>query len=1005
MEVPFRFVPDRAAGRVELLGEVSDWRNGLALTREADGAFTRTLDVPVGVYQYKLLVDGDWSLDPANARMRSSGGGRNNLLVVDGAPEPLLFAAASPWVEALDRGGVRVMAGVRKRRDATCELRLDFSEDDGATWSTAPAPRAFEEDEHVVFAATLPTSARSVTLRLASGTTTFDARWTRPPPSERLPEWWTSAVVYTIFVDRFRPALDERGERAAWEIDPGRNQAAHGHLEGVRRSLDHLRELGVSALHLTPVHVGASVHRYDVVDALTVDPALGGEAAYDALVRDAKTRGIAIIQDFSFAHAGVGFPPYDDVRVHGRASRFAPYFVWKGDALVHYGKRSDAPLLDLDNADVQALVLDAVAYWAKRGARGLRLDMTAEVPLPLGRRIRARFRELVPDGVVLGEVVPPHAWRWRAAGVVDAATDFGFHALITTLTCNIHTSPAATFERLLRLDLLRGGDVRSSSVRFLSTHDHPRLATLASESGMLARLPLAYALLATWPGVPMLLYGEELGLRSSSAAKHDVEDVWPDRMPMPWAPGAGSASLRALVRELLSARAASKALLRGDTTLLHADESTLVFRREADGEVVDVALNFSDAPRVLELDDDERPRLSAVATVGASSVDGAAVHLPPFGALIGARERALVTPTRARRNLALRDGELAGGRTTVEASPSRFFFSVTERCNLRCAHCITHAPELTQSGAARTMTPAVLDALRAHLAFGTYFAFVHGGESLTAPILFDVLAAIAQARGDEPYVAHLLSNGLLLGVRAAERLVAAGVSSISVSLDGATRATNDAIRTGGRFDDVRRNLQEVLTWRREEKIDLRVGLSLVVLRQNLHELARFVELAAELGVDWVKLEEGVPATDFARTSLVSCSAHASREVIDAAMRLGRERNLVMVDHTLDRAVWRCRLDDDARAFLAADEHANRGEIHPCRTPWETVCVEPNGDLRVTDFFGPILGNVTTTPMRELWNGPAAIEARERAKLSRLCGPTGPVTCVGEPRERDAPTSP
>jgi MoaA/NifB/PqqE/SkfB family radical SAM enzyme len=233
-------------------------------------------------------------------------------------------------------------------------------------------------------------------------------------------------------------------------------------------------------------------------------------------------------------------------------------------------------------------------------------------------------------------------------------------------------------------------------------------------------------------------------------------------------------------------------------------------------------------------------------------------------------------------------------------------------------------------------------------------------------------------------------------VRAAERLVHAGVSSISISLDGATAATNDAIRLGGRFEDVRRNLTEVLTWRREEKIDLRIGLSIVVLSQNLHELSRFVDLATEFGVDWLKLEEGVPATEFARTSLVSCSSRTSREAIEAALGRGRERGLVMVDHTIDRAVWRCRLDDETRAFLAADEHANRGEIHPCRTPWETLCVEPNGDLRVTDFFGPIVGNVTTTPMRELWNAPAAIEARERAKLSRICGPDGPVTCVPTP---------
>jgi MoaA/NifB/PqqE/SkfB family radical SAM enzyme len=188
------------------------------------------------------------------------------------------------------------------------------------------------------------------------------------------------------------------------------------------------------------------------------------------------------------------------------------------------------------------------------------------------------------------------------------------------------------------------------------------------------------------------------------------------------------------------------------------------------------------------------------------------------------------------------------------------------------------------------------------------------------------------------------------------------------------------------------HLEDVLAWRRGENVDLRVGLSFVVLQQNVHELGAFVDLASELGVDWVKLEEGVPATEFARRSLVSCTSRPVRDAVDQAVARGRQHGLVVVDHTIDRAVWRCRLDDDTRAFLAADEHANRGEIHPCRTPWETVCVEPNGDIRVQDFFGPITGNVTQTPLRELWNTPPAQEARERSKSARLCG-TGPVTCV------------
>ena len=1003
MEIAFR-----TRGSGVLLGELSDWRSGITLAAQDDGSFGATLDVPRGVYQYMLLAGGSWALDEDNARTRGARGQRNSVLVVDGAPEPFLFAAAPPWVEALDRGGVRVLLGVR--RVAGLErsgdgARIHFSENGGASWSAARTELAFEEDEHTFYVANLPTSAQTIVMRIERERehdgesehqhTSFETTWKRPPPAARPPAWWKEASVYTILVDRFRPAFDDGTTMRDWERDPGKDRAAGGDLEGIRRSLHYFSELGVDTLYLTPVHVGANVHRYDIVDPLFVDPLLGGETAYRRLVSEARALSIRIVQDFSFAHAGAGFPAYGDVLQHGRSSRFAGWFVWKDDALVHYGERTDAPLLDLENDEVQALVIQAVEVWARLGASGLRLDMAAEVPLSLGRRIRRRFRELVPDGVVLGEVVPQHAWRWRAEGVVDAATDFAFHEIVTDLVCNLHASAAMAFDRLRASDLVRGGDARSAAVRFLSTHDHPRLATKAAATGMLGRLPVAYALLLTWPGIPMLLYGEELGMRSDGAGR-DLEDVWPDRAPMPWGPGRGSTALRAVVRSLLRARRQSRALRHGELSLVFSDESTLVYRREADGEVIDVALNFADEGKTIELEDDERPILTPIATVGACEIAGAVLRVPPFGAVVARRETVLgraVTPARARRNLALRDREMLDSRSALVSRPSRFFFSVTERCNLQCRHCITHAPELTASGAARTMTPAVLDALREDFGLANYFAFVHGGESLTSPILFDVLDAIRSARGGEPYVAHLLTNGVLLTPSVAERLVHAGLSSLSVSLDGATAAVNDSIRSGGRFDDVTKNLADVLAYRRESGVDLRIGLSFVVLQQNVSELGAFVELAARLGVDWVKLEEGVPATDLARKSLVSCSSAPVRAAVAAAVRLGRERGVRVVDHTIEREVWRCRLDDDAREFLAADEHANRCEIHPCRTAWETVCIEPNGDVRLGDFFGPIAGNVTSVPLAELWNGEAAVQARERARLTRLCGPAGPVTCL------------
>lgn len=964
------------ARRVLLYGEISDWRNPRALARREDGTWGTSISLGPGVYQTKLLVDDAWTLEP-EGRTRSSGGLRNNVLVVDGAPEPWLFAPSAPWLTPMERGGVRVLLAVRKPAPPpTVHVR------EHEAWSAVEMRLVFEEDEHAFYVGHAPVSAAQVTFSVG----TFETTWSRPSKSDEPPAWWSRAAIYGIFVDRYRPAVD----RPDWETDPGKGRAAGGHLDGIRRSLDAIAALGFDTLYLTPVHVGASVHRYDVVDPTVVDPALGGEAAYAALIADAKARGMRVIQDLSFAHAGRGFAPFEDVLAHGEASRFARWFQWSNGALVHYGERTDAPLFDLDCPEVRDLVLDQVSAFARRGVKGLRLDMAAEVPLDLAFRVRQRFRALVPDGVVFGELVPQHAWRWNEA--LDASTDFGFHAAVTKLV--VEGAPVSTaVAEIARLELLRGGDPRSRAVRFLSTHDHPRLATLAASAGSLARHPLAYVLLATLPGVPMLLYGEEIGMRSDGSGLA-LEDVWPDRAPMPWTGTHRDERLREQIGELFRLRRASEALRAGALEIVFVDEGTLVFRRSADGDVVDVALSFDGEEKTLELEDDTLPRVVPLA--GNARTEGALVHLPAHGFAVLRRERAhglAVSPPAARRNLALRDRDMETAAAIATARPSRFFFSVTERCNLRCAHCITHAPERTASGAARTMSREVVDALRDDLGFADYFAFVHGGESLTAPILFDLLRAIRESRGQEPYVAHVLTNGVLLSPAVGARLVEAGVSSISVSLDGATARTNDAIRAGGRFDDVVRRLRELLAWRRGEGVDLRVGLSFVVLAQNVHELDAFVDLARDLGVDWVKLEEGVPATDFARRSLVRCTAPEVRRSIDAAMARGRAAGLVMVDHTVERTIWRCRLDDEARAFLHADETANRTTIHPCRVPWETICIEPNGDARVVDFFGPIAGNVLARPLRELWNERAAAEARAEVRAARLCGPNGPATCL------------
>lgn len=1001
--------------RASVLGEMTDWSTPLPMAAGGVEAGSRVFELraslPIGVYAYKLKVskeahiEGEWKLDPSNPRTRGTAGYQNNVLSVGGAPEPLLFAPAPPFVVEGEGGGLVIRAALR--RGFGDRLSAVWEEIGAGPPRATPLFLAAEEDEHLVFQARLPVSSGALRIHFELPNGTIIGREDAPgeafhielAPASGAPAWLREAILYMIFVDRFR---GERGD-AGWGADPGPERPAGGHLDGIRRSLGDLADLGVNTLYLTPIHPAASCHRYDMVDPLAVDPALGGEEAFATLVEEARARGLRVMIDLALTHAGEGFPPYEDVRKFGRSSKFAEWFQWTegpSPELVHYGSRTDAPRLNLHCAEVRALALDIVSKWMERGVSGIRLDAAAELPMDLAKAVRDRMRELRPDAALLGEVVPAHAWRWLAEGAVCAATDFEWHWAVVDFIAHRSISAASMRERLLRIDVSRGGPF-ASSVRFLSTHDHPRFATLARLAGGLSRARLGMLFLAGSPGIPALLYGEEVGI-TSSVVDFELDSVWPDRAPMPWAKGARDEAMRQLTRRLFEARRRSPALSRGDFSILHADDelfkSVFVFRRSAEGDVVDVAVNASDTAIEVEIDDPDLPEIELLAAVGEGSVSGRVIALGPDAGVFVRRKRDAEGARRRRLlvlgNERLRDLDLSAGALVARGLPSRIDFSITELCNLQCKHCITLAPERTRARSARTLAPWLLDRLRDPFELASYVGFVHGGEPLAVPILFDTIAAIKQARQSNPTIIHILTNGLLLSEQIAVRLFNAGVRSISVSLDGASAETNDAIRRGGRFSHIVENVRAASLLRRRTGVDVRMGISFVILRQNAGEAARMAELCADLGLDWLKLEEAVPATPFAERSLLRPEDAVLREAVHAAVERGKSLGIEVVDHTDMPRVWRCKLGEDPRAaeILRADEFANRSEIHPCRAPWEHACIEPNGDVKMATFFGPVIGNLAEKPLSSIWNGSGAAGERLRARASRLCG-EGPAICV------------
>lgn len=991
---PFQKTP-----HVAVAGEMSAWDMPISVPVEldSDGAAygTLSLSLPRGVYAYKLLVDGAWTLDAEALRTRSESKRRNHVLCVGGTPEPLLFAPGPPWIAEMDRGGVRVVAALRHGYGDA--LTLCWKEPAETSEHHTPMVCVGEEDEHRIFEARVPVSSGKAQLRflLADGTVIGDEQglpllWYAPP--DTTPVWWRDAVVYTIFVDRFRP----RVLHPKWTRDPGPQKYAGGHLDGITHALPALAKMGVTVVYLTPIHVGANCHRYDIVDPSVIDSRVGGEPALSRLLDAAHALGMKVALDFTCSHAGDGFFAYEDVKKNGRGARYASWFLWtKSGKLRHYGTRKDAPLFNLHDHEVRSFFLDLVKRAAERGVDALRLDAAAEVPFELAREFRRVFQELRPDGLVFGEFVHLHSYRFIDERAGDAATEFGFFDMIAPFLAYGSLDAADVARRLLVLERDRGAPA-FRAVRFLCTHDHPRLATLARLRGRAHVVPLGFLMLYTLPGIPMLLYGEELGL-FAVRPEQTREDVWPDRMPMPWPEEAktGESDWREVLTNLGILRKNSAALREGELSFAHGEGSVLVYRREAAGEIVDIALNTGLEDIEVSLEDDVFPAMDVLFHVGNAAVAGTQARLGAGSGVVVRRHREL-----GRRklvlagNAVLRDRDFKSSAQRVSSRPSRLDLAITERCNLRCAHCITDAPARTASRHAREWSPWILDRIRDDLAHAEHVAFAHGGESLTSPMFVPVLDALREARCGLPTMVHLLTNGVLLSGKTAEDLVNRGVRSMSISLDGATVEANDAIREGGRFRQIIDNVREVVQMRREKRWDLRLGVSTVVLSQNVSELEALVDLCADLGVDWLKLEEAVPVNAFAERSLVRLDYGFAADAVRAACMRGAARGLVMVDHTVDRPIWRCRIDEDTpgKTFLDADGFANRTQIHPCRGPWEIACIEANGDVRVGHFFGPVLGNVTEQSLTESWNGTIAMAERTRAMAARLCK-NGPVTCV------------
>jgi alpha-amylase len=421
----------------------------------------------------------------------------------------------------------------------------------------------------------------------------------RPAPPSRP---WQDEVVYFVLVDRFAdgdPSNDADVDRSAAGAFHG------GDLKGLLARLDDVASLGVTALWVNPLVrnvpgfvTGAgfpdwAYHGYWADDFERLDPRFGTEEDLRALVDACHARGIRVLLDVVYNHAGYGTRYLRDPRTAGwlRSSE-------KGDCGEDDLTQCVAGLPDwkTERPEVARWLLDAQLGWARRsGVDGFRLDTVKHVGHPFWQEHRRRVRaELPPGFFLLGEV-----WGgdrevldpWFEGDELDAGLDFGFQG--SALAFVRGRGRTIAFDRYLASrEKVRPGHLLA---HYLSSHDVP--GALFQLEGRTDLFRLAAVLQLTSRGIPVVYYGEEVGRPGGDWPANRSDMPWGDRDVLPGKGLPRDEGLRELYRRLIGIRRAHPALSRGAHRGIATDGDLYVFSMSDpdSGDAVVVAVNRGDA--------------------------------------------------------------------------------------------------------------------------------------------------------------------------------------------------------------------------------------------------------------------------------------------------------------------------------------------------------------------------------------------------------------------------
>ena len=557
--------------KVAVAGQFNGWNTeSHQLQPAANGTYELFVRLPPGSHNYKLVVDGVWTIDPANPEKSDDGTGNANSVARVGAPDrglpPVVFASSADGDKAvfrIVRGGsdITQTSAVAQLPDGNSRIAGHELSGDTVTVDTAGLPDG---------------SWVRVVVADAKGNVSNAAR-VRAKATEEFQ--WQDGVIYYAFTDRFnngeeendRPVQDER-------VLPAANYQG-GDFQGIRQKIDdgYFRDLGVNVLWLAPLNRNpdgawqeylepyrfyTGYHGYWPVSHTEVEPRFGGDIALTDMISAAHGEKMFIIADLVLKHVHADHPMWNE-----RRELFGSLELPDGSKNL---RRWDdhqfttwfeewLPGFDFDNPEaVKFLIGNAVDFALRFKLDGYRLDAVKHIKRSFWWRYRTALRTAVdPRREIplynVGETFMDREGIMSFVGpnMLDGQFDFPLYDTIIDVFAKEKSGMDELERSLTASETIYGKETLMSPL--LGNHDKARFMAYADgdlpdaeisdeeevgwnkppkvdNAAAYEKLKLGLTFVLSVDGVPMIYYGDEIGMTGAGDPDNRRMMRWGDEV-------------------------------------------------------------------------------------------------------------------------------------------------------------------------------------------------------------------------------------------------------------------------------------------------------------------------------------------------------------------------------------------------------------------------------------------------------------------------------------------